>query len=315
MSQYRILKETNINFLGVRYYAFALSGIIIIAGLISLIIKGGPTWGVDFQGGVVVQAKFDRVVTTDEVRSVIESAGISDVSVQHGQTKDEAIISTPETQQIGDRETSDVMKEALIKSKAWTIDEKSINVDKVSASVGKDLIAGAIKSVSLGLLLIMIYVAIRFEFRFGLGALMSLFHDVLVTLAFFSLMNEPIDLSAVAAFLTIIGFSINDTIVIFDRVRENTKLLKGKTFDELLNISINQTLSRTIITTGTALLTVLAIFVIAKVGTLHILSLALLIGFISGVYSTLYIASPVARAWHYSVIPKRFRKAESRTRT
>jgi preprotein translocase subunit SecF len=309
----RLVKETNIDFIGVRRYAYVLSAVVILAGIISLIVKGGPTWGVDFQGGVVIQAKFDRVVTTDEVRTTIESAGVPNVSVQHGQTKDEVIISSPEVGLIGGREASDVMKETLINSKSWTIDEKSIAVDKVSPSVGKDLVVGAIKSLSLGLLLILVYVAIRFEFRFGLGGIVALFHDVAVTLGFFSILNEPIDLSAVAAFLTIIGFSINDTIVIFDRVRENMKLMKGKSFDEILNVSINQNLGRTIITTGTALLTVIAIFVIARVGTLHTLSLALLIGFISGVYSTLYIAAPVVRAWHFNIIPKRYRKAEAKS--
>jgi preprotein translocase subunit SecF len=307
----QILKETHIDFIGFRYIAYTISAVVILAGLVSLIVKGGPNWGVDFKGGIVLQAKFDRAVTTDEVRSVIESAGISDVSVQHGQTKDEVIVSTPEVQQIKGKETSDIMKESLIKNNTWTIDEKAINVDKVSPSVGKDLIASATKSVLLGLLLILVYVAIRFEFRFGLGGIVALFHDVFVTLGIFSLLNEPVDLTAIAAFLTIIGFSINDTIVIFDRVRENMKLMKGKTFDEILNLSINQTLSRTIITTGTALLTVLAILIIARVGALHIMSLALVIGFISGVYSTLYIASPIARAWHFSIIPKKLKKAES----
>jgi len=309
----RIVKETNIDFIGVRYYAYAISAVVILAGLISLIVKGGPTWGVDFQGGVVLQAKFDRAVTTDEIRSAIESAGVPNVSVQHGQTKDEVIVSSPEVGLIGGKEVSDIMKEALIKSNSWVVDEKAINVDRVSPSVGRDLIVGAIKSLSLGLALILIYMAIRFEFRFGLGGIVALFHDVAVTLGFFSLFNEPIDLSAVAAFLTIIGFSINDTIVIFDRVRENMKLMKGKSFDEILNVSVNQNLGRTIITTGTALLTIIAIFAIARVGTLHTLSFALLVGFISGVYSTLYIASPVARAWHFSIIPKRFRKTESKT--
>lgn len=309
----RIVKETNIDFIGVRYYAYAISAVVILAGLISLIVKGGPTWGVDFQGGVVLQAKFDRAVTTDEIRSAIESAGVPNVSVQHGQTKDEVIVSSPEVGLIGGKEVSDIMKEALIKSNSWVVDEKAINVDRVSPSVGRDLIVGAIKSLSLGLALILIYMAIRFEFRFGLGGIVALFHDVAVTLGFFSLFNEPIDLSAVAAFLTIIGFSINDTIVIFDRVRENMKLMKGKSFDEILNVSVNQNLGRTIITTGTALLTIIAIFAIARVGTLHTLSFALLVGFISGVYSTLYIAAPVVRAWHFSIIPKRFRKTESKT--
>ena len=307
----RIIRETHINFLGARRVAYVISAVIIIAGMVSLIAKGGPKWGVDFKGGVVVQAKFDRAVTTDEIRSAVENAGISQVSVQHGQSKEEVIISTPEDQVIAGKEVSDLIKSTLMKPEnTWKADDKAINVDKVSPSVGRDLISSAIKSLGLGILLILLYIAIRFEVRFGLGGVIALFHDVLVTLGIFSLLNEPIDLTAVAAFLTIIGFSINDTIVIFDRVRENMKLLKGKTFDEILNISINQTLSRTIITTLTSLLTVIAILIIAKVGTLHTLSLALLIGFISGVYSTLYIASPVARAWHVRILPRSMKSAE-----
>jgi len=307
----RIIRETHINFLGARRVAYVISAVIIIAGMVSLIAKGGPKWGVDFKGGVVVQAKFDRAVTTYEIRSAVENAGISQVSVQHGQSKEEVIISTPEDQVIAGKEVSDLIKSTLMKPEnTWKADDKAINVDKVSPSVGRDLISSAIKSLGLGILLILLYIAIRFEFRFGLGGVIALFHDVLVTLGIFSLLNEPIDLTAVAAFLTIIGFSINDTIVIFDRVRENMKLLKGKTFDEILNISINQTLSRTIITTLTSLLTVIAILIIAKVGTLHTLSLALLIGFISGVYSTLYIASPVARAWHVRILPRSMKSAE-----
>jgi preprotein translocase subunit SecF len=307
----RLIKETHIDFIGARRIAYVISTIVIITGIISLIVKGGPNWGVDFRGGVVVQAKFDRDVTSDEIRSVIEKAGVSQLSIQHGQTKSEVIISTPEDQSIAGREVSDIIKQALLDpSNSWKTDEKAINIDTVTASVGKDLISSAIKSLGLGIIMILIYVAIRFEFRFGIGGIVALFHDVLVTLGAFSILNEPIDLTAVAAFLTIIGFSINDTIVIFDRVRENTKLLKGKTFDDILNISINQTLSRTIITTGTALLTIIAILIIAKVGTLHTLSLALLIGFISGVYSTLYIASPIARM-NIRLFPKRAKKAEA----
>lgn len=301
----QILKETHFDFIRVRYIAYAISGVVILAGLISLIVKGGPAFGVDFKGGVVITAKFDRPVTTDEVRSLLENAGVPQISVQHGETRDEAIISTLELQTAEGEDVSDHIKAILTKAdNPWKVDEAGINVDKVNASVGRDLVLSAIKSILFGLVLILVYMWFRFEFRFGVGGVIALFHDVFVTLGIFSLLNEEIDLSAIAAFLTIIGFSINDTIVIFDRVRENIKIVKGKSFDDILNISINQTLSRTIITSGTALLTVLAIFVIAKVGTLHTLSLALLIGFISGVYSTLFIATPIVRGWHLRLLQR-----------
>lgn len=297
----QLLKNTNFDFIRVRYIAYTISAVVILAGIISLIVKGGPNWGVDFKGGVVIQAKFDRVVSSDEIRSVMEKSGISQISVQRGASPNELIISTPESETSSGIDLSEIMKSTLINpSNPWKTDESAISIDKVNPSVGRDLVNGAIKSILFGLILILVYMAFRFEFRFGVGGIIALFHDVAVTLGIFSLLNEEIDLTAIAAFLTIIGFSINDTIVIFDRVRENMKLLKGKTFDEILNISINQTLSRTIITTGTSLLTVIAILIIAKVGTLYTLSLALLIGFISGVYSTLFIASPIARVWHIS---------------
>ena len=299
----QILKVTNFDFIRVRYIAYTISAVVILAGLASLIIKGGPRWGVDFKGGVVIQAKFDRIVSSDEIQKAMQKSGIAMVSVQRGATSDELIISTAESETGTGRDISEIMKAALIDpSNTWKVDEAAINVDKVNPSVGRDLVNGAIKSVLLGLVLILVYMAFRFELRFGIGGIVALFHDVAVTLGFFSILNEEMDLTAIAAFLTIIGFSINDTIVIFDRARENMKLLKGKTFDEILNISINQTLSRTIITTGTALLTIIAILIIAKVGTLHTLSLALLIGFISGVYSTLFIATPIARSWHLSIL-------------
>lgn len=301
----QLLKNTNFDFIRVRYIAYTISAVVILAGIISLIVKGGPNWGVDFKGGVVIQAKFDRVVSSDEIRSVMEKSGISQISVQRGASPNELIISTPESETSSGIDLSEIMKSALINpSNPWKTDESAISIDKVNPSVGRDLVNGAIKSILFGLILILVYMAFRFEFRFGVGGIVALFHDVAVTLGIFSLLNEEIDLPAIAAFLTIIGFSINDTIVIFDRVRENMKLLKGKTFDEILNISINQTLSRTIITTGTSLLTVIAILIIAKVGTLYTLSLALLIGFISGVYSTLFIASPIARVWHISLKKK-----------
>lgn len=301
-----IFKNPNFDFIQFRHIAYVISAVVIAAGLISLIVKGGPNWGVDFKGGVVIQVKFDRVVSSDEIRSAMEEAGISQISVQRGATAEELIISTVESETSTGVDVSEKMKSVLIDpSQPWKTDETKINIDKVSPSVGKELINGAIRSVVMGLVLILIYMAFRFELRFGVGGIVALFHDVIVTLGIFSLLNKEIDLTAIAAFLTIVGFSINDTIVVFDRVRENMKLLKGKSFDEVLNVSINQTLSRTIITTLTSLLTVIAILAIARVGTLHTLSLALLIGFISGVYSTLFIASPIARSWHIRFLSRK----------
>jgi preprotein translocase SecF subunit len=230
------------------------------------------------------------------------SAGITQVSVQHGETDHEVVISTPEVEMPGESDLSDFIKDVLAREdNPWKVDEKGINTDKVSASVGHDLMGSSIKSIIFALALILAYIWIRFELRFGVAAIITLVHDVLITLGIFSLLNEEINLPTIAAFLTIVGYSLNDTIVVFDRIRENIKVQRGKEFDSIINSSINQTLSRTIITSITTLFAVLSIFALAKVGTLHTLSLALLIGVIVGTYSSIFVASPILHGWHLRV--------------
>lgn len=295
----QFLTDTNIDFMGRRRIAYIISGVLILAGLISLVIRGGPTFGVDFSGGIVIQATFDRPVTSAEIRSALMDAGITQVAVQHGETDHEVVISTPEVEMTGNTDLSDYIKNVLAKeTNPWKVDEKGINTDKVSASVGRDLMGSSIKSIMFALILILAYIWFRFELRFGVAAIIALVHDVLVTLGIFSILNEAINLPTIAAFLTIVGYSLNDTIVVFDRIRENTKLQRGKDFDIIINSSINQTLSRTIITSMTTLFAVFSIFAFARVGTLHTLSLALLIGIVVGTYSSIFIASPILHGWH-----------------
>lgn len=298
----QLFLNANYDFIGRRRIAYAISIILLAAGIISLIIKGGPNFGVDFRGGVVIQAKFDRPVNPGEIRSVLQKAGLPDVSVQRAESNDEVVISTPEVQMIGGKDVSDLIKEVLANpSNPWKVDEGGVNTDKVSASVGKDLVYSAIKSIAFAVVLILIYMWFRFELKFGIAAIIALVHDVLIVLGIFSILNEPVDLPTVAAFLTIIGYSLNDTIVVFDRIRENLKLRRGENFEKLINDSINQTLGRTVITGATTLFTLIVIFVLSRVGTLHTLSLALLIGIIIGTYSSVFVASPILRGWHLKI--------------
>jgi len=298
----QLFLNANYDFVGRRRIAYAISIILLAAGIISLIIKGGPNFGVDFRGGVVIQAKFDRPVNPGEIRSVLQKAGLPDVSVQRAESNDEVVISTPEVQMIGGKDVSDLIKEVLANpSNPWKVDEGGVNTDKVSASVGKDLVYSAIKSIAFAVVLILIYMWFRFELKFGIAAIIALVHDVLIVLGIFSILNEPVDLPTVAAFLTIIGYSLNDTIVVFDRIRENLKLRRGENFEKLINDSINQTLGRTVITGATTLFTLIVIFVLSRVGTLHTLSLALLIGLIIGTYSSVFVASPILRGWHLKI--------------
>jgi preprotein translocase subunit SecF len=371
----QFLTDTNVDFMRRRHIAFAISGFLIVAGLVSLGLRRGPNFGVDFRGGVFIQAKFEEPITTNEIRSALQAAGIAQLRVQRGETNDEVVISTSEVETealmagkllfsvepsyqtdlanlnipeglrqefesneivlsenatvsieeednewliadsggkyyvrkgedklniyAGESDVSELIKGVLTREgNSWKVDEKGINIDKVSASVGRDLMSSAIKSGIIALVLILAYIWFRFELRFGVAAIITLVHDVIVTLGIFSILNEEINLPTIAAFLTIIGYSLNDTIVVFDRIRENIKVLRGKEFDELINTSINQTISRTIITSMTTLFAVISIFALAKVGTLHTLSLALLIGVIVGTYSSIFVASPILHGWH-----------------
>ena len=294
----QFLTNTSFDFMRKRRIAYAISGFLILAGVLSLGLRRGPNFGVDFSGGVVIQAKFNRPVTVDEIRSALQTAGVSQVSVQRGETGDEVVISTSE-EMVDGKDVSDLIKGVLTKEdSAWKVDEGAVNTDKVSASVGRDLMVSALKSIIFALALILGYIWFRFELRFGVAAIITLVHDVVVTLGIFSILNEEINLPTIAAFLTIVGYSLNDTIVVFDRIRENIKVLRGKDFDEIINTSINQTVSRTIITSLTTLFAVISIFALAKVGTLHTLSLALLIGVIVGTYSSIFVASPILHGWH-----------------
>ena len=281
--------------MGRRRIAFVLSGILILAGLLSLVLRSGPDFGVDFRGGVVIQARFNEPIVVDEISSALKAQGISQVSVQKGETDEEVVISTLE-EKIGTEDVSDMIRKTLMSK--WQVDERAINTEKVSPSVGRDLKGGAIKSAILALILILAYIWVRFEMRFGVVAIITLVHDVVITLGIFSILREEINLPTIAGFLTIIGYSLNDTIVVFDRIRENIKIHRGKDFDEVINTSINQTISRTIITSMTTLFAVISIFIICKVGPLHTLSLALLIGVIVGTYSSIFVASPILHGWH-----------------
>jgi len=281
--------------MGRRRVAFVVSGILILAGLLSLFLRGGPDLGVDFKGGAVIQARFSKAIDPAEISSGLQAEGFSRVEVQRGETDEEVVITTAE-EASGSADVSGSIRTTLIDK--WQVDEKAINTERVSSSVGRDLKIGAIKSAVLALILILAYIWLRFEMRFGVAAIITLVHDVVITLGIFSILREEINLPTIAGFLTIIGYSLNDTIVVFDRIRENTRTHKGMDFGQIINNSINQTISRTIITSMTTLFAVISIFALARVGTLHTLSLALLIGVIVGTYSSIFVASPILHGWH-----------------
>lgn len=296
--------NTNIDFVGKQKYALTFSAILILITIISLILHKGPRYGVDFAGGIVVQVKFSKPVTAEEIKQHLKPVNLQDSVVQEFEEKGQnefLIQSSKETIDI--ENIQQVVSQALSKG----FGEKSFEVRRVESvgpKVGKDLRKKGLLAVIFSWLLMLVYVAFRFEFSFGVGGIIALAHDVLVTIGAFSLTNKEIDLTIVAALLAIVGFSINDTIVIFDRVRENRRKKPYESLSNLLNRSINDTLSRTILTTGTVLMGVLTLLIFGG-GVIHDFAYAMLVGCISGTYSTLYIASPFVLFWDSHTSKKR----------
>ncbi|MDD5581943.1 MAG: protein translocase subunit SecF [Candidatus Marinimicrobia bacterium] len=279
----QIFVDTHYDIVGKRVYASWISGILILLGLLSLMFQG-LNFGIDFSGGTLIQMKFNEPITAGEIRSLLKNPKLGTPQIQRS-GPDEYMIRVL-TVGTGD-EIQKIIEEDL--------QEKSFEVRRVEIIgpiIGLELRQKAINAILVALFFILIYISIRFEFKFALSAVIALFHDVLITLGFFSIFQWEISMPVLAAFLTIVGYSLNDTIVIFDRIRENKLSHKNKTFPDIINLSINESLSRTIITSFTTLLVVLALVLFGG-EVLFGFSIAMVIGVIVGTYSSNFIASPI----------------------
>ena len=279
-----------------------LSAVLIVIGLVVLGIHQGPNFGIDFRGGVKIQAKFNRVVTESELQAKLAEIGYERAKIQIDASKNEAFISMghrPEFQQEG-TSVGRILTDALLEGgNGWQALTGGVKVSGVGPSVGRDLKWAALWSVLWSIVILLAYISWRFEFRFAIGAVAALVHDVLITLGIFSVLSKEINLPTVAAFLTIIGYSLNDTIVVFDRIRENSQSLRGTDYITVLNRSINQSLTRTVITSLTTLFVVLVIFLITTSGEeINTFALALIVGVLVGTYSSIFIASPILYLWN-----------------
>ena len=298
----RIVKETNIDFMSGSFVAGLLSAGLILAGVISMVMNGGPKLSIDFKGGTMVAVNFTEPVDINEIRSAM-----TDVSLD-GQNFD---FSKEEIKHFGD-ESNVAIRLASLKNeppqfsqrvadkiaevypKLVPKDRKDfiLSMEKVGPKVGAELSGDAVLAIFSALALILAYISIRFEFKYAVGAIAALTHDVMITLGVFSLLGYEISLAVIAAFLTIVGYSLNDTIVIFDRVRENVKGLKSANFRSVINQSINESLSRTIVTSVTTFLVVLILFLVGG-EVIHSFAFAMIVGVIVGTYSSIFVASPV----------------------
>jgi len=291
----QLLKNPNFDFLRWKWQAIALSVVVILAGL-GMIATTGLPLGIDFSGGTLIVVQFEQPVTEEQVRNAVDPLPGEEVVQQYGEAAERRIlIRLPQVEEAvegNSLEQASASVEAALQ-KAGLPKFAIVNRELVSAVIGRDLQLRGIYAMVASLAAITIYIGIRFRFSFAVGAIVATFHDVLVTLAFLKFFDYELSLNVVAAILTITGYSVNDTIVIFDRVRENLRARRREPLDKVVNESVNQTLSRTIITAGTTFLAVLAIFLFGG-EALAGFSFTMLVGIVSGTYSTIFIASALA---------------------
>ena len=283
---------TKIDFVGKKHYALALSALLILVSIVSLWTKGGPRYGVDFSGGVLAQLKFPAHVPLSDVRAALEGAGVGRVSVQgYGQEKENEFLVRIEQTSADLQEVSQKLEKGL-KDRFGEAAPEIRRMEMVGPKVGADLRRKGFWAVVYATAGILIYLGWRFEPRFGLGAVIALIHDAIIVVGSFSVLDKEIDLSIVAAILTIIGYSVYDTVVVFDRIRENMRKIRRMPFEAVVNASINETLNRSLLTSSTTLITVVTLFVLGG-PVVHDFAFALIVGVVVGTYSSIYIASPI----------------------
>jgi len=298
-----IRPDTRIDFIGKRNFALVISTIAILISFGSILLHGGLNYGVDFAGGILLQIKFSTSVDISEVRTALEATGSKDAMVQKFGGENEFLIRIEKSSE--DLETLSKKIQTSLQQKFMDKPLEIRRVEVVGPKVGKDLKMKALWAVGLSFAAILVYVAFRFHtFSYGLGGIVALIHDVIITYGAISIFNLEYSLSLLAVILTIIGFSINDTIVIFDRVRENLKKIRKENLETIFNISVNETLGRTILTSGTVMMVVLILFFFGG-PVIHDFTTAMIVGLVSGTYSTIYIASPVVLFWEKIITGKR----------
>ncbi len=286
------LTKNNIDFMGLRKPAMILSGALMLLSLISLFTLKLNV-GIDFTGGSIIEVGYQQAVELEPIRNALDNEGFGDAIVQHFGSASEVLIRlVPDA----DKDKAELSSQIIALLQATNDAEIDVRrVDFVGPQVGEELTEDGGLAVLYALIAILIYVAFRFEYRFSLGAVAALVHDVLITLGIFSVLQLDFDLSVLAAILAVIGYSLNDTIVVFDRVRENFRKIRKRTSLEIVNTSINQTISRTLMTSFTTLLVLLSLFFLGG-EAIHAFALALIIGVLVGTYSSIYIATTTALA-------------------
>lgn len=288
--------NTNIDFMGMKKYAYAFSGILVAIGLVAImkIAVGGGNLGIDFGGGTAVQLKFDKPVKIDDARELLRKNGLEDAELQEFTTDNKLLIRFKKVSS-----TTESAADKVISIFKRGFPDNTFVVDssiEIGPTVGKRLQKNAITAVALSMIGIIIYIALRFEFRFGIAAAIATFHDVLAVIGVFYILNKEINLLIITALLTLAGYSLTDTVVVFDRIREYLRFRRKDPIEVTINNGINHVLCRTIVTSFTAFLVLVALFFFGG-EVIHDFSFALLIGIIVGTYSSVFVASPLLLLW------------------
>jgi preprotein translocase subunit SecF len=293
---FELLGKTNIDFIGKRHYAFVLSGALALLGVITVIqiARGRANTGIDFAGGTAVQLQFEQPVHLDEARALLEREGFPAAELQQFTDGNKLLVRVKKHTTIQEK-TADRLVEVFRKgfaSNSFVIDSTT----EIGPTVGAKLQRDAVKAITIAMIGIILYIAFRFEFRFGVAAAVATFHDVLAVLGITWLMGKEINLLIVTALLTLAGYSLTDTVVVFDRIRENLRTRRRDDLAQVINQGINQVLSRTIVVSLTVFLVLVALFFFGG-EVLHDFSFALLLGVVIGTYSSIFVASPLLLLW------------------
>ena len=293
----QLLGKTNIDFMGRRRVAFIVSAVLVLVSLGSLVARG-LNFGIEFTGGIVIEAGFPGPANLERIRTDLATAGFGEAVVQNfGSSRDVTIQLMPREDLDGTQKRDRVL--AVLQGIDPAVELR--RVEFVGPQVGKELAEQGGLAALFALMFILAYVAFRFQWKFAVGAVAALVHDVVIVLGFFSLFAVGFDLAVLAAVLAVIGYSLNDTIVVFDRIRENLLRIRKKTAEEVMNLSLNQTLARTLMTSLTTMLVLLALFFLGG-EAVHGFAIALIVGVVIGTYSSIFVASPTALALQVTAV-------------
>jgi preprotein translocase subunit SecF len=294
----QMFTDLKIDFVGKRNIAILCSILCILMGLVSVFMHGGLNYGIDFAGGSFVQVKFNQTITADEVREALDDLGLNTITIQRigSQEDNEVLIRLSEMVEKEVDKTPSVIVIKKLREVFGVGNFEIRRTESVGPTIGEELKRSAMGAITGAIIMILLYITFRFEFKFAVGAIAALIHDVLFTVGIFSITDREFSLPVIAALLTIVGYSLNDTIVVYDRIRENLRLMHREKFVDIINASINQTLSRTLLTSVTTLVVVLCLYYLGG-EVINDFAFALLIGIVVGTYSSIFVASPVLIWW------------------